>query len=322
MEGSDWTRYDISVSSRLAAVLLITLPAIALSNTLNLVTFKQMKKLQLQHYLIICLSVVDLATVLPHLVGLIGYLKGYLILNYTLCQVIAISNHAVVSATTWIHCGICINKCLSILKPLMHRQFVTKYQPRQIAAIFSVTIIVLIFALMSGVSFTGVINAVFNPVAATCMYFIDLPYLFIVGMSFIFIPLVTALVTHILILIEIRKSNLRRKKRIKNAMKSTAFIVIVYYVCWLPYLVFVIWQISFPKVQLPKLFEFVSINLIIGNSCMNLFIYCFCNKDFRESLKDLFLRKKRTIICERAGDHSLREAKSLSSATPGTDSVE
>ena len=75
-----------------------------------------MRELQLQHYLIICLAVVDLVTVLPALPGALRYLQGYLVLNNNLCLAIAVSNHSVFVATTWIHCGICIDKCISIKK--------------------------------------------------------------------------------------------------------------------------------------------------------------------------------------------------------------
>ena len=83
---------------------------IFVTNILTIVTFKCMRELQLQHYLIICLAVVDLVTVLPALLGALRYLQGYLVLNNNLCLAIAVSNHSVFAATTWIHCGICIEK--------------------------------------------------------------------------------------------------------------------------------------------------------------------------------------------------------------------
>ena len=254
-----------------------------------------MRGLQLQHYLIVCLAIVDLVTVLPHLIGVVGYFKEYLVLNLPICQSIAILNHAVVSATTWIHCGLCLDKCFSIIKPIMHKQLVSKFQPAGLAAAYSGTIVAIIFLLMTGVTLTGVIKAEFNPVMASCVYAIDLSYCLIVGLFFIFIPLVTALVTHILIILEIRKSNVRRKKRIKRAIKSTALVVGVYYICWLPYLVCIMFQVFFPKFKTIDIFMFVSVQMLILNSSVNFFIYLICYKDFRQSLR-MILRLKRTEV--------------------------
>ena len=206
---------------------------IFVTNILTIVTFKRMRELQLQHYLIICLAVVDLVTVLPALPGAFRYLQGYLVLNNNLCLAIAVSNHSVFAATTWIHYGICIDKCISVKKRLMHRQFVTKFKPHRLASCCSATIVILMIALILGITLTGVIKAVFNPTAATCMYAVDLPY--VLSTCFIFISLMTALVTHVLILCELGKAGLIWQKRIKGVIKTTLLLVGIYYACWLRY---------------------------------------------------------------------------------------
>ena len=295
MDSLHWTRNEVRFPAGWGTVTLTILIMITITNILTILTFKNMRRLQLQQYLIVSLAIVDLVTVLPHLIAVVGNFKGYLILNIAICQSIAILNHAVVAVTTWIHCGLCLDKCFSIIKPIMHKRLVSKLQPVGLAATYSGSIVAIIFLLMTSVTLTGVIKAEFNPVMASCVYAIDLSYCLIVGLLFIFIPLVTALVTHILIVWEIRKSNVRCKKRIKRAVKTTALVVGIYYVCWLPYLAFIMFQLFFPNYKMMDIFGFVSADILILNSGTNFFVYLICNKDFRQSLR-MILRLKRPEV--------------------------
>ena len=83
--------------------------------------------------------------------------------------------------------------------------------------------------------------------------------------------------------------------RIKRAIKTTAFVVGIFYICWVPYLVCIVFQVFFPKFKKSDIFLFVSIVMVILNSSMNFFIYLICNKDFRQSLK-MILRLKRPEV--------------------------
>lgn len=105
-----WKTVEIVLPSELSVVYMITFILIIITNILTLVVFKSMKSLQLQHYLMISLAVVDSSTVPLHMVGFIGYVKRFLSIDETLCKTVSISNHSVVALTTWIHCAICINK--------------------------------------------------------------------------------------------------------------------------------------------------------------------------------------------------------------------
>ena len=294
MDSLSWTRNEVRLSAGWGTLILTILIMITITNILTILTFKNMRKLQLQQYLIVSLAIVDLVTVLPHLTAVVGYFNGYLLLNIAICQSIAISNHLVLSATTYIHFGLCLDKCFSIIKPLMHKRFVSKFKPVGFAAAYSGTVVAIILLLVSAVTLTGAIKAEFNPVVATCSYALDLPYC-VIASFLMFTPLVTALVTHILIVWEIRKSNVRCKKRIKRAVKTTALVVGIYYVCWLPYLAFIMFQLFFPNYKMMDIFGFVSADILMLNSGMNFFVYLICNKDFRQSLR-MILRLKRPEV--------------------------
>ena len=294
MDSLSWTRNEVRLSAGWGTLILTILIMITITNILTILTFKNMRRLQLQQYLIVSLAIVDLVTVLPHLTAVVGYFNGYLLLNIAICQSIAISNHLVLSATTYIHFGLCLDKCFSIIKPLMHKRFVSKFKPVGFAAAYSGTVVAIILLLVSAVTLTGAIKAEFNPVVATCSYALDLPYC-VIASFLMFTPLVTALVTHILIVWEIRKSNVRCKKRIKRAVKTTALVVGIYYVCWLPYLAFIMFQLFFPNYKMMDIFGFVSADILMLNSGMNFFVYLICNKDFRQSLR-MILRLKRPEV--------------------------
>ena len=64
----------------------------------------------------------------------------------------------------------------------------------------------------------------------------------------------------------------------KRAIKTTAFVVGILYICWLPYLV-CMYSISsiFPKIQQIRYILFVTVHMLILNSSMNFFIYLICN---------------------------------------------
>ena len=278
---------EIVLPSELAALYMIMSILIIITNILTLLVFKSMKSLQLQHYLMICLAAVDLSTVLPHIVGFICLVRGFLSINEILCKTISISNHSVVGLTTWIHCAIRINKCVSILKPMSHREFVLKYKPSHLAVAFSLSAFALILAIMIAAVIAAVIEPAIDPVLGSCMFTVDFSYVALVGGIFIVIPLLVAIITHTMILIELRKSEFRRKRKIIKSMKTVVFVVGIYYLCWVPFLVDMMWTL-FALSQPPPIFSWVAVNFIIANSSMNFFIHFKCSKKFKSKCQSLF----------------------------------
>lgn len=282
---STWSSYDIVLPSELSVMYMIMFILIII---LTLITFKRMKTLQLQHYLMICLAVVDLSTVPPHLFGFIGYVKGFLPIDETLCKAISISNHGVVAVTTWLHCGICIDKYLSILKPMAHRELVLKYKPSLLAVLFSLSVFALILAIMLASVLSGLIEAVYDPSFVSCMFKVDISYVGLIRGLYIVIPLLVGLTTHLMILMKLRKSEFRRRKMIKKSMRTVVLVVGTYYVCWVPFLVDIIWKLSVgPYSQPPAIFSWLTANFVIANSFMNSFIHFLCNKEFKNKCRSL-----------------------------------
>lgn len=283
---SSLTNFEVVLPSEVATVTATILIMIMITNTLTLLTFKHMKKLQLQHYLMICLAVVDLLTVFPHLVSLIGFLNRFLKLSDALCKTTTVYSVAVIAGTTWIQCAICIDRYFSILRPLKHRRFVTNHRPAHLAVWISMILFFTIFAIILTSVLTGFMTAQFNPILATCMFRIDWSYAALCGSLFIVIPLSIVLLTHGLILNELRKANSKIRKKIKKSMPTVMLIVGTFYTCWIPYSVFIIWQVfSVHHSSPPKIFELVAVYFLVTNSVLNFFIYVVTNAAFRNTFK-------------------------------------
>ena len=93
MNQSKWTRYDSEAPRGLAVVNMTVYFSIVTTNILILVTFKRMRRVLLQHRLMICLAVVDLLTVLPQLPTMVTLWTGSLSLTETLTNLISIGIH-------------------------------------------------------------------------------------------------------------------------------------------------------------------------------------------------------------------------------------
>ena len=284
---SDRSPQEAALSSAQAVMLGVELPAIIFTNILSLLTFKRMNELQLQHYLLMSLALSDLVMVIPLMVTIIGLVNEPLLQNVCLCKVIAITNHSIAALNTWIRCGVCIDKWLSIFKAVKHKQFVSKHRPHHVAICYTLAAAFLVVGIIVTSTLVGGIKAAPNKVFATCLYTIDIPYILLIGTLFYLLPHITILVTHLSILFEMRKSRFRKRTRIKKAMTALLFIVGIYYLCWLPYSVVVLWRACFPQSAVPETVEFVSMKLLIANTSMNFFVYLICFKGFRNELKGL-----------------------------------
>lgn len=289
MNSSLWTYHEVPVPSELTVLPVIIIILIIVTNLLILLTFKRIKKLQLQQYLMVCLAVVDMLTVLPHLSGVVGFCRGYLYLTDSLCKMLTVTNHSLIAATTWIHCAICIDKCCSVLKPLEHKVFMTRYDPPKIAIGFSIIAFSIILAIIAPSILSGFVKAVFDQSVSSCMLRVDAHFFCVIGTILIFAPLIIVLVTHVVILNKIRKSSTRRRRSIKRAMKTVALTVGIYYLCWTPIIVNITWwALPMFDSEPPLMLEFMCSYLIVANSAMNFFIYVMTIRDFNRQFRAMF----------------------------------
>ena len=144
---SKWTHYEVISPTGLAGLAVsnaIIYTAIFISNSLILATFSKMKKKSLHQHLMICLAIVDLLTIPAQVPTMVALWKRHIWLTDDLCKVLAIANNATLAATAWLHIAICIEKCCSILMPLQHKLFLTRYKSSFIAMTIALTELVVI----------------------------------------------------------------------------------------------------------------------------------------------------------------------------------
>ena len=248
-------------------------------------------KRKFQHHLMICLALVDLLTVPAQTPALVALWNDGILLTDVLCNLTSILCQTTLAATTWLHVAICIEKCYSILWPLRHKLFLTQYRSSFVALKITLVELCVILTLMTVLTFTGNLHSHFIPTIALCAYTINLVYLLAFGTPYV------VLVTHTLMLREVKKSCTHRWRRLLRGLKTVALTVCIYYTCWVPFLVFVILKSLFSLLDdvSPKI---VAYCFVLSNSAMNFFIYIHCMNVFREQFKVLFCsRNRRRVRC-------------------------
>ena len=290
---SKWTLYEVTSppGQELANGIIYT--AIFVTNCLILATFSKIKKRSLHYDLMMCLAVVDLLTIPAQVPTMVALWKRHIWLTDDLCKVLSIANNATLAATAWLHIAICIEKCCMILIPLQHKLFLTRYKSSVVATTIALIELGVILTLTTVLAFTHNLDSGFKPALAFCAFTANLNYFIAIAMPFVFLPLIAVLVTHALMLKEIKKSSIQRKTRLLRGVKAVALTVGVYYACWVPFLVnCILLSIVPPSVfVLPITLRVASVYFVISNSAMNFFIYVYSIRKFREQFINLFCVK-------------------------------
>ena len=236
--------YTPIIPRELAAIPGFLSVAILVANILILVTFSRMKTLKLQHYFMCVLAVNDLLTISTLLPSIIGICQGYVCLSDDHCKLIAILSHIFVAITDWLHCVICVERSYSILRPLDHRTLLIKYKPKSLAIKLSGVMILIVMTTIIALSYTNVLTPTFDTSFGMCLYAIDWQYFTSMGVLFCIVPLVIEVVTHLLILMKIKKSGIQGRKRIVKVIRAVKLTVGAYYACCGPFFIWVIWKLT------------------------------------------------------------------------------
>lgn len=96
---SDWRNFEIVLPTEVGSVTAIIIIMITVTNTLTLLTFKRMMRLQFQHFLTICLAVVGLLTMLPYIISLIGFFRGFLTSSDNISSMVTVYSVSFIAET-------------------------------------------------------------------------------------------------------------------------------------------------------------------------------------------------------------------------------
>ena len=262
----------------LLALLIIT------TNSLTLITFRAMKSLTLQQYLICCLAFTDLMTGCIYLSHMIRIWSGNFWFNDEVCIIVTVVQFSLIGETVWIHIALCLEKCYSILKPLKHRQFTQKFKPKLFSISLSVGVFIVVVACYIVLIISRFWQLTIDHKLGACIFVATRQYV-IVAFMFTSVPLSIMFTTNVAILKELYKSEIQRKTRIRRALRVIVLTVGIFYLSFLPYSIWLILKAA--NISLPTELQIPAIQLVCANSAMNFFIYLYCFKDFRKQLQQI-----------------------------------
>ena len=281
-----WVEYIPDVSKVFGVIPSTICLGIVANCIMVLVTFMRMGPLQLQHNFMLGLTVLDMLSVLPCATAAVATLSGSIWLTGTLCNAIGLLFVSTIGATTWIHSCMCVEKCVAILRPTKHQAFsVTKISKYVMIGLISLCYTLPVVVSLIFLHFSKH-KIIFSPYMAHCAC-MDKYFLILTGCSFLILPLLTAAVIFIVLLVKIRKwksHHLRLYTRALRATKVTIFTVILYYSCWIPTLMHII-LITILGARMPKPFLYMTNCIITANRCLSSLIYTLSLKRFRTQLQ-------------------------------------
>ena len=193
--------------------------------------------------------------------------------NY-LCTSFGVLDAAAVGITTWIQSSLCIDKCLLIAKPLVHKRFSESRLMRLKIIIFLTLVcclgpLTIIISLIS----TNMMTILFVPSIPGCLFELNFKNTYLFTVIFVVGPHTIQIATSFCILIKVGRLRRRDRARILKATKTLAFTLGFYYLCWVP---------TFVETSLKTVgifheswywLTFIAHNCIFLNSCFGFFIY-------------------------------------------------
>lgn len=282
-----WKLYQISLPASAAILNMLVSLLTLVSNLLVIITFKRMRNLQPQHYLMTGLCAADLITSVMHFVSTAVLIRGHVWLTIRVCYTMGMLTYTCAGVTVCIHSALCLEKCLSVRKPLVHRRLATSTKRNYIiiGVMAACYILPLILNLIPAITddFT---EFQFDPAFATCILNSS-------GLRFqtifrsvllILLPILIQLVTSILIVSKIRKLRGVTKQRTKRAIRTLVLTVGLFYLSWLPVLVYAVWMIIQPNSSGSDWSKYIISNIVASNSAMSFIIYIFTLPKFKITL--------------------------------------
>ena len=294
MRNLTWTLNFSQLASWFGAISAVIFVGILASNILVLATFKRIKSLTTLHHFMIGLSVADLVTALPYSIVIFTTANGSIRLTQALCDIWGVMFVVTIATTTWIHSAMQVEKCISILHPISHRNF----QKTKNAVYLTRGIIVMGLVLPTMVCTIllklDVMNIVFLPYVPGCVYDSDIRIYAVVGWLYIIAPMITQVVYHVLILKAVRATGRRlgdvqqrAQKPNLRVMKTISITLGSYYACWFPLIVQMIWN---SVQQSPEWCDAVIVHTLVANSGLSFIIYTSGLPTFQQQVKKTLLK--------------------------------
>ena len=268
-----WMEFRSTVPATAVVLPMSIVGFILINNVIILTVFYRMKKkLKYHHFYLIALAIGDLILAPPLFLTCYTMIAGGIRMTVYTCNTIGMMVIAPVTTTISIHCLMCMDKTVSILKPHIYQNFVSKrYSKVQIIAAL-VCCFVLPLLYISALSHANILVFHFEASVCTCLpIWTVLSYgaygvLSVVGLT-------VEILSHILIFRKILRMPKSNRTKIMKATRTMLITVGAYYISWLPYSIMMLVQSFSRNDFLSKWVIYTVTNLLIMNSCINILIY-------------------------------------------------
>ena len=118
-----WTLYQ-TISPQETGFLSLSISyIIIINNAIVLAVFTNPKPFKLCYHIIIGLAVADIMTLIPLAFSVVALIHTCVLLTDQLRNVMGLATKGPVGITSWLQCLLCLEKCMSVRKPMAHRRF-------------------------------------------------------------------------------------------------------------------------------------------------------------------------------------------------------
>lgn len=230
------------------------------------------------------LVIADFFTLIPTAVLAGILINGEITLTSFLCDLMGVVLTMTFEVTAFVQSAMSIEKCISIVSPIKHRNFAKSRHVKKITG--TIVAICFLFPLIFNVAMksVGVVDFGFQPDIPQCALTNDngAPSYQLTVVLFVLSPMVMQMITHAIIFTKIKRMRTMHKNKVIKAMKTLSLTVGIYYICWMPTLIIQIWVVVMGK-DPPGLFIFAGIQILMANSGMSGIIYYTNLPNFRQA---------------------------------------
>ena len=189
--------------------------------------------------------------------------------------------------TAMIHVCMSIDRWISVFQPIKYRNFVYSRNSRKLTVAVLVTIHVGQGLQQFVVWHFGQISYYINPNIAYCVG--DLgdkggAGLIMALLMAIALPCLIELTLNAHIIHRMRQMRSATRAKTLKAVKTVLLTIGVYYLCWIPLGVWILWDLVSPDVDPPGWFNFLAVQVVVLNSCMSGVIYYNTLPNFKRTL--------------------------------------
>ena len=321
---TSWTQlHTVTLPEELAAVCVAADVFILLSNIMVLLTFNRLGKLTIQHYLMLGLVGSDLTMLIGNAMLTIFVFMREVWLTDIGCFLVGCLTVTAAMITASIHICLSIDRWVTVAYPYAYREYSMNQKSKRMALVVILLIHVFPGPALFLTWWFDQLKFYFDPLVAYCLAdfgakggagLILSSAVSIVFPCFIEVPAYTYIIWRI------SKMKGTNRCHIVKAVRTVLVTLGVYYICWLPMGIWVVWDIVSPDLHPPSWFPFFTIQMLVINSGMSCIVYYFTLPKFKEAFLNATMLGKCFSFLSKIRLENIPAARPTPSECPATGS--